>query len=413
LASNSSDYIFGASDVFPPRPPSPSFNGAIAPKKYFFMQYDETMVYGLGITMLDQIGPTRAKQLIACCGSLAAVFEMSRREMEMTQGIRPMMVELVIQQRSRAVESAKRELEQLDKLGGSCLFYSDVNYPQRLKECEDAPMVLYYRGALDFNAPRVISIVGTRRATSYGRYFCDEMMEALAPLGVTIVSGLAYGIDAIAHRAAIRVGLPTIACVAHGLQTLYPPEHRELAHEMQAKGGLVTEFTTTQKMCAELFPMRNRLIAGLADATIVVESDIKGGSMITAYLAHSYNREVYALPGRIDERGSLGCNDLIQRQVAGILTRPDSIIGAMNWDRSKKSATTQLDLFQELTPAQEVIRKGFGGQPIVHMDELILNTGISSQELALGLLDMEFAGLIRTTPGSRYELLHRSRYQGD
>jgi DNA processing protein len=199
--------------------------------------------------------------------------------------------------------------------------------------------------------------------------------------------------------------------VAHGLHTVYPSEHAGLAKDMQTNGGLVSEFTTTQRMCAELFPMRNRLIAGMSDATVVVESDLKGGSMITAYLAHSYHREVFALPGRINERSSAGCNALIQRQVAHIVTEPGSIIDTMNWSKSSHDQGTQLQLFQQLSDVQKKITGVFNGEDAVSVDQLIVRTGFNPSVIASELLAMEFSGLVRSKPGNRFELLHRSRFQ--
>lgn len=369
------------------------------------MSERESAVYGVGITLLPQIGPTRAKQLLSCCGSLEEVFTLSRKELMAKPGMRPQTVELVMDHRVRALEEAKRELDQLDKTGGRCLWYHDMHYPKRLKECEDAPMVLYYRGKVELNAPFVVAIVGTRRATAYGRAVCEELVEGLKPLGATVVSGLAFGVDAIAHRSALRHQLPTIGCVAHGLHTLYPPEHRTLSHEMEHHGGLVTEFTTGQRMCAELFPMRNRIIAGLADVTVVIESDVKGGSMITAYLAHGYNREVFAVPGRVDDRSSRGCNELIHRQVAEVYLSPTSFLEAMNWKMGEKPPLRQLELFASLSPEQEQVRRSFDGRQVLTMDELTQLSGFNLSQLSGLLLEMEFEGMIRSRPGNCVELI--------
>ena len=375
------------------------------------MEIHESLVYGLGITMLEQIGPARAKQLIAHCGSMEHVFTLPRSALEEIPVLRPALIELILNQRKRVLEQARWELDRLHAMNAQCVLIDDLHYPQRLKECDDSPIVLYYKGQVDFNPARVVSVVGTRRATSYGRYFCEQLMEAFAPLGVTIISGLAFGIDGHAHRAALERGLPTQACVAHGLHTVYPSEHAGLAKDMQTNGGLVSEFTTTQRMCAELFPMRNRLIAGMSDATVVVESDLKGGSMITAYLAHSYHREVFALPGRINERSSAGCNALIQRQVAHMVTEPGSIIDTMNWSKSSHDQGTQLQLFQQLSDVQQKITGVFNGEDAVSVDQLIVRTGFNPSVIASELLAMEFSGLVRSKPGNRFELLHRSRFQ--
>lgn len=369
------------------------------------MSLDENMLYSVGITMMHQIGPSRAKQLLACCGNAENVFTLSPKTLSELPGMRAQSAELVVQQRARALEAAKYELERLDKIGGQCLWLQDSHFPKRLRECEDAPLVLYYRGRIEFNPSYVVAIVGTRRATAYGRAICEELIEGLHSIGATVVSGLAFGVDAIAHRAALRNHMPTIGCVAHGLQTLYPPEHRQLATEMEETGGLVTEFHTGQRMCAELFPMRNRIIAGLADVTVVIESDVKGGSMITAYLAHGYNREVFAVPGRIDDRSSRGCNDLIQKQVAEIYTGPQQFIDAMNWTLGKKPPIHQLELFTDLSPDQECVKQSFDGCEILTMDELAVRSGLGLSRLAGVVLEMEFAGMVRSRPGHCVELI--------
>lgn len=373
------------------------------------MSYEEQTLYGVGITMLPQIGPTRAKQLLACVGGAAEVFTLSPKSLAELPGMRPQTVELVVEHRIRALEEARRELERLDKMGGHCLWYQDLHYPKRLKECEDAPMALYYRGRVELNAPYMVAIVGTRSATPYGRAVCEELVEGLKTIGATVVSGLAFGVDAIAHRAALRHQLPTVGCVAHGLQTLYPPEHRLLAQEMEAHGGLVTEFHSGQRLCAELFPMRNRIIAGLADVTVVVESDVKGGSMITAYLAHGYNREVFAVPGRVDDRSSRGCNNLIQKQVAEVYLSAQQFLEGMSWNTSKQSPLHQLELFADMTPDQERVKRSFEGRQVLTIDELTQLSGLGLSRLAGLMLEMEFAGMIRSRPGNCVELV---TYQG-
>jgi DNA processing protein len=367
------------------------------------MTSNETLAYGLGITYFEQIGPARAKQLIAYCGGVEEVFTSSPKALRAIPHLRPSTVDLLINERDRALREAQYELERMDQQGIGCVLYQEPHYPQRLKECEDAPMVLFYKGAVDFNRPKILSVVGTRRATGYGKEFCKVLMEELRPLDVAIVSGLAHGIDGLAHRAALDVGLSTWACLGHGLNTLYPATHGDLARAMQDQGGLVTEFTTQQKMRPELFPMRNRLIAGMSDATLVVESDVKGGSMITAYLAHSYDREVFAVPGRMTDKSSQGCNELIAKQIAQIVVTPAQVVKEMNWSGGERHGGVQMELFAPLTEAQQRVMRAFEGRDEVSIDDLIWRTGMPANALASLLLELEFAGRLLPRPGQRFE----------
>jgi DNA processing protein len=367
------------------------------------MTTNETKAYGLGITYFEQIGPARAKQLIAYCGGVEEVFTASPKALRAIPHMRPNAVDLLINERDRALREAQYELERMEHQGIGCVLYQDLDYPHRLKQCEDAPMVLFYKGMMDFNRPKILSVVGTRRATGYGKEFCQVLMKELQPLDVVIVSGLAHGIDGLAHRAALDVGLSTWACLGHGLNTLYPAAHADLARAMQEQGGLVTEFTTQQKMRPELFPMRNRLIAGMSDATLVVESDVKGGSMITAYLAHSYDREVFAVPGRMTDKSSQGCNELIAKQIAQIVVSPAQVVKEMNWSAGERHSGVQMELFTPLTSEQQQVMKAFEGQEEVSMDDLIWRTGIPSNALATLLLELEFAGRVLPRPGQRFE----------
>ncbi len=359
------------------------------------------LFHQIRLSLVSGVGPVKAKNLILNCGSASAVFKEKASTLSAIPDIGPATVK-AIKEKELSLR-AEREVMFIENHNIQAFFFQDSNYPQRLKHCEDSPILVYFKGTGSLNRQRIISIVGTRRATPYGRQFCADLLSSLKPLSPLVVSGLAFGIDIAAHRAALDNELPTVACVAHGLDKIYPPAHAATAVEMTNKGGLLSEHLSGTLPDREFFPMRNRIIAGMADCTIVIETNLKGGSIITAHLAHSYGREVFAVPGRYTDSSSQGCNDLIKKNIAAILTGPNDLIDYMGWEKpSGPSNSVQLPLFEELTDAEQTIMKLLLGQTKQSIDDLALLSGLAISTLSSLLLSMEFKGLVKCLPGKHY-----------
>jgi len=271
--------------------------------------------------------------------------------------------------------------------------------------CDDAPTLLFYRGNANLNHQKIISIIGTRSHTDYGRKITEQIIAGLASSDAMIVSGLAFGIDAIAHKAALQQQLPTVAVLAHGLHTIYPRQHKQLAKDMLQQGAWLTEFGCTVNADKHNFPRRNRIVAGIADATIVIETATSGGSMITADLAYTYNRDVYAVPGRTTDSKSGGCLQLIQQNKAAIFTSTDQILQDLGWvSTSKKKGSTQKQLFIELTEQEKTIMHMLQQKDAWHIDELYQHSGLSNSAVAAALLSLELNNLLISLPGKTYRL---------
>ncbi|RYE02064.1 MAG: DNA-protecting protein DprA, partial [Sphingobacteriaceae bacterium] len=286
------------------------------------------------------------------------------------------------------------------------VFFTDALYPKRLKSCVDSPMMLYFKGKTDLNRQRIISIVGTRKITNYGRQLCEELVDSLKNYDVTVVSGMAYGVDICAHKACVKNQVATIGILAHGLDRLYPSVHRNTAEKMLDDGGLLTEFPSQTNPDRENFPKRNRVIAGLADATIVIEASVKGGALITAEIANSYNRDVFTFPGRIGDEFSEGCNFLVRYNKAGLLTSYADLAEQMGWlDQilpvKKQQLLFPLDLTSEEKQIFNMLESG--GQ--TGIDDLALKTNLPVSILAMNLLNLEMQGLVRSSPGKSYSLI--------
>ena len=360
-------------------------------------------IHKIALTFIKSIGPVNAKNLLAYCGSAEAVFSASRKQLLEIPGIGGKTVDEIL--KTNALERAEAELKFVEKHGIEVLFFSDENYPRRLKNCFDSPILLYFKGKADLNHPRIISIVGTRNSTDYGRNLCKQLCEVLAPYNVLIVSGLAYGIDVTAHKECIVNEIPTIGVLGHGLDRLYPQIHRTVSQKMVLNGGLLSEFPTLTNPDRPNFPQRNRIIAGIADATIVVEASIKGGALITAEIANSYNKDVYAFPGRTNDVFSEGCNFLIKTNRAGLINNAKDLIYYLGWDdevkERKKNAQTTLKL--SLTAnEQKVVDSLQAGQ--LAIDEICIHLNIPQSKLAIVLLTLEMQGIIVSLPGKVYKL---------
>lgn len=308
-----------------------------------------------------------------------------------------------------AILQAEKEYEFIRKNKIRCITIKDPDYPSRMLECDDAPIILFYKGNADMNAMRVINIVGTRYATEYGRQSCLNFLKDLKALqpDILVVSGLAYGIDIQAHKAALQYNLPTIGVLAHGLDRIYPAEHRKIAIEMIEKGGLLTEFLSGTIPDRYNFVSRNRIVAGMSDATIVIESAIKGGSLITADLAQGYNRECFAFPGRCTDSYSQGCNRLIQQNKAILLQSAEDFVKAMLWDNniaSKKQMPVQRNLFLDLTEEEKKVVDTLGHEAM-QINDLIATTGIPIHRINSLLFEMEMKGVVKVLPGNKCQVV--------
>ena len=369
------------------------------------MIMNEQLLYHIAITSIPNIGVITAKKLIAYCGSSEQVFKEKKRVLEKIPGVGEIHSLAINEHKEEALVAAEEELKFIEKEAITPLFYLDEHYPKRLFHCEDGPLVLFMKGKPDLNAQKVVSVVGTRMATEYGRGFCEQIIEELTPHQPLIVSGLAYGIDICAHRAALKCGLPTIGVLAHGLDRVYPSQHTAVAREMQEQGALLTEFKSATIPDRENFPKRNRIVAGMADLTIVVESSKKGGSLITAELANNYNRDVFALPGRLSDSQSEGCNRLIKTHKAALIQSAKDIEYIMNWKTEHKNKSKQTQLFVELTPEQKLITEVLSKSDKAGIDDISLQAKLPMSDTASLLLELEFNGVVRSFPGKLYKLI--------
>lgn len=369
----------------------------------FLHLMDESLKYKIGLTLIPWVGHVTAKTLVSYCGSPEAVFKEKSRSLLKIPGIGEVTSEAIINQ--DVLERAEKEIKFIEKNNITPIFYLDKAYPLRLKQCSDGPVMLYYKGNTDLNAGRVIAIVGTRHATPYGRKLTEELVAGLSNTGALIVSGLAFGIDSYSHKAALDNGMPTVGVVAHGLDMLYPPEHYNLSQKMLANGGIITDFLSETQPNRENFPKRNRIIAGMADAVVVVESKEAGGAMITAEIAFSYSREVMAFPGKTDDITSQGCNKLIQQNKAYLIRNPADVTEYLGWKDLKKEAPAQKELLFDLTSEQEAIVNALKAQNIpMHIDDIALQSKLAPGLLSSHLLTLEFAGVLKSLPGKMYSL---------
>ncbi len=362
------------------------------------------LLYQLALTRVPLIGLIHAKSLVEHFGTAAAIFKASSAQLEKIEGIGRARATAIRQFTDFAV--AEDEIAFIDKYKIRPLFLTDKDYPQRLLHCCDAPTLLFYRGEANLNASRIIAIIGTRSSSDYGKLITEKLVKELAGMEVLVISGLAFGIDALAHKAAIKYDLPTVGVLGHGLDTIYPSQHTSLAKDMiKQGGGLLTEFTSNTNPDKHNFPARNRIVAGMSDAVIVVETGLKGGSMITAELANSYNKDVFAYPGKVTDSKSAGCNYLIKSHKAMLLTDTQQLIDMMGWDDKRKPAIQQQNLFVNLNDHELKVASILEQKESVHIDELNLQSGLSSSSVAAAVLNMELQGVIQCLPGKRYKLL--------
>jgi len=365
------------------------------------------LLYNIGITLLPGVGNITAKNLIAYCGSAEGVFKAKKSHLEKIPGIGTILIEVISNGdiQKDALKRAEEEIEFLEKEKIKAIFYTEEIYPFKLKQCDDGPVLLYYKGNADLNAQKVISIVGTRAATDYGKEVTQKLVEDLSIYSPLIVSGLALGIDICAHKAALKNNLQTVGVLAHGLEKIYPDLNISTAQQMVKQGGLLTEFISETEMLPEYFPRRNRIVAGLANATIVIESKKSGGSLITAEIANSYDRDVFAVPGRINDTSSEGCNLLIKANKAMLIQSAEDVVKALNWDvESKKQKQTQQELFALLSAEEETLVNILRQKEKAHVDDISSASGLPMSKTAALLLNLEFSGAIKSLPGKMYVL---------
>ncbi|NDW17611.1 DNA-protecting protein DprA [Dysgonomonas sp. 216] len=370
------------------------------------MNQQSQLFYQIALTQIKGVGDIIARNLLDIMGSEEAVFKSGRKALMAIHNISAKIVDAILD--PEVFRLAEKEMKFVEKNKLKTYFIKDNNYPLRLKDCTDAPILLYYKGNADLNNQKIVSIVGTRKSTNYGNSFCETFLQdlALKHPDVLIVSGLAYGIDIQAHRSALKAGLPTVGVLAHGLDRIYPSVHRKTAVDMLEQGGLLTEFPSNTEPDKHNFVRRNRIVAGMADAVIVVESDMKGGSLITADIANSYNKQIFSLPGRISDPYSRGCNKLILDNKAGVILSADDFMDNMNWSNTTtKTVPKQKELFLNLTEEQQKIYDVLQQSDSTHVNLLSVETEIPVSQLFFILLEMEMAGLIKPQPGGMYQLI--------
>jgi DNA processing protein len=360
--------------------------------------------YQLALTLIPGVGSITAKQLIAYCGNAERVLTSPSKALLRIPDVGTALVGAIDASKHTALSRAAQELEFMEKNGVQALSFLDKNYPERLRSCEDSPVILYAKGNAALNAPKVISIVGTRSATAYGRQQCENLVRDMAGLyAPLVVSGLAFGIDVCAHRAALANGLPTVAVMGHGLDMVYPAQHLNVAREMLQQGGaLLSDFTSKCRMDPSNFVKRNRIVAGMADATIVVESAEKGGALITADMAFGYSRDVMAFPGRVGDKASAGCLKLIKSNKAALIESAADVAYFLGWDVPRKAPVQQSLFAPELSDDEKTLLAFLPAAEAQSIDAICRSTGLAMPKASAALLNLEFSGLVKALPGKMF-----------
>lgn len=360
----------------------------------------QELLYYVATAMLQAVGPITAKQLISYVGSPEQIFKESASTLGKIPNVGPAIVKEIREKNVLAM--AEKELDFIQKNDVKVLTYIDDAYPYRMKNCEDAPLLFFYKGNVDFNGAKFISIVGTRNATDYGKQCCKSFISEIKIHNPIIVSGLAFGIDVCAHREALNAGLQTIAVLGTPLSRISPVSHVETAKAIVNQGCVLSEYNTQMKLDSKLFVRRNRIIAALSDATVVVESKEKGGALITADFANQYNRDVCAFPGNVGNRYSQGCNNLIKENKAALIENGKDLERLLNWDIAEKSAAVQRELFVQLSPEEQVVCDFLTEHPESTIDTIAIQCSLPMSKLSSLLLAMEFKGLVACLPGKRF-----------
>jgi len=364
---------------------------------------DQDLFYLLALMKVEGVGDIIAKKLITNCGSAESIFKTGLNKIAAIDGIGSALVNNL---KDKSIfEKADKELKFIQSNNIQVSYFQDDIYPERLKHCIDSPVLIFTAGNIDLKNRKTISIVGTRQITSYGIEFCRKFIEDLVPLDPVIISGFAYGVDIMAHQLAMEYNLQTVGVLAHGLNQIYPKNHKKYMAKMEENGGFITEFWSTSQPDRENFVRRNRIVAGISEATIVIESADKGGSLITANLANDYNRDVFAVPGRVTDKYSQGCNDLIKTQKANVLTSVADLVYVLNWDLEKKSKPVQKQLFVELEPDEQMVYDFLIKNGKELLDSIALECNLPIFKISGILLNMELKGVIRPLPGKTFEAI--------
>jgi DNA processing protein len=358
----------------------------------------------LALLKIEGVGDIIAKKLIAHCGSAEKVFQAKTNFLKNIDGVGKGLLQNF--KDASVFALAKSEMDYIKNNNISCCSYLEENYPDRLKYCIDGPVLLFSAGAINWNNKKIISIVGTRQVSAHGIDFCKKLIQDLAPLNPIIVSGFAYGVDIVAHQAALENNLQTVAVLAHGLNQIYPKSHKKYVSKMEQNGGFITEFWSTSSPEKENFVKRNRIVAGISEATIVIESAEKGGSLITALLANDYNRDVFAVPGRTSDKFSQGCNNLIKTQRAHLLTSAADLIYILNWEiHNQEKQSIQKQLFVSLNEIEQKIYDYLLAQGKTEIDQIALECDYPVFKTSSVLVNMELKGVIRPLPGKLFEAI--------
>ncbi|WP_424492854.1 DNA-processing protein DprA [Salinimicrobium sp. GXAS 041] len=363
--------------------------------------FSSDLQYLLALQHVPNLGDATAKKLIRFAGSAEAVFKEKKQNLLKIDGVGNAKIDGLYD--AVHLREAEKELKFIQQQNITCLDFRDKEYPEKLKHCFDGPVLLFQRGSIDLVNRKILSIVGTRNATSHGIAFCEEFIEHIAPLDPVIVSGFAYGIDITAQKAALKHGIQNIGCLAHGLNQIYPKLHHKYVKGIEENGGFLTDFWSTDIFDRNNFLKRNRIIAGLSEATVVIESAEKGGSLVTADIANSYDREVFAVPGRPGDSQSKGCNELIKRQQAHVLTSAADLIYMLNWQPDSKIKPVQKQLFVELEEEEQMLYSFLRKNGKEQLDLIALNCSIPTFKAATLLLNMELKGVIKPLPGKLFE----------
>lgn len=368
----------------------------------------EELRYLLALGLVPGIGQALTRFLVSYAGSPSKVFKLKAGKLLKVPKVGEKVAKAILQ--ADTLAAADEELAWCEKEGIQMLSYLDERYPKRLSHCHDAPVLLYYKGNADLNAERIINIIGTRQATEHGKAFTERLVSGLQPYQPLIVSGLALGIDIAAHKAALQLGLPTVGVLGHGLDMVYPLQNRQIAAKIPENGGLLTEFPKGTKPDRQNFPMRNRIVAGMCDATILIESAESGGAMITADIANSYNRDVFAVPGRPQDAYAQGCLQLIRQNKAQLVTSAEDVAIALGWQSEpslskREERFLQRSLFEQLEEPESSIVNCMVSGEMIELDKLHYLCNLPLSTLSSALLSLEFKGLISSHPGKRYRLV--------
>jgi DNA processing protein len=367
------------------------------------MMSEEQLLYYLALGLVSNIGDVHISILLEYFKDPKLIFSAKCKELESINGIGTIRANAI--KTFKDYKRVETELNFIRKNAIKILVKGDVAYPKKMEHLQDAPHVMFYKGSVDINEYKIVSVIGTRLPTNYGKERVIELIKTLSHADVLVVSGLAYGIDTIAHKQSIKMGLPTIGVLGHGLDQIYPNANRSLAIEMLKKGGLLTEFMSQTKPDKQNFPLRNRIVSGIADAIIVIESGDKGGSLITANMANAYNKDVFAFPGRSIDAQSIGCNELIKTQRALLINNGEDFLTFMNWkSEAEAKMPKQSALFLDLSNEEKQIIQLMSKQEMIAIDHLAVLAALKSSQVSYLLLSLEMKGLIKVLPGNLYAI---------